>query len=114
MISKFDRAEAPIKGHFPKISRLSLASQERSTLTLVELVPMSRSRYEKSIDARDEAVDRFVKFMTDTSAVDTDHDGICRSRFRSTGRLANLQSDGLRIVPDPASSNGMLSPTATT
>ncbi len=37
---------------------------------------MPRSRYEKSIDARDKAVDRFVKFMTNKSAVDADRDGV--------------------------------------
>lgn len=42
---------------------------------------MSKSRYEKSIDARDEAVYRFVKFMTNKSAADADLDGVKCNRL---------------------------------
>ncbi|MGO9276939.1 MAG: hypothetical protein ACLP3Q_05305 [Streptosporangiaceae bacterium] len=78
----FDRAEALVKDNFRKIRKVALGLQERNTLmfdevvTLLEEVPMPRSRYEKSIDARHEAVDRFVKIMTNKSAVDADRDGV--------------------------------------
>ncbi len=51
---------------------------------------MSKSRYEKSIGARDEAVDRFVKFMTNKSAVDADHDGVKFNRLLDELSLAHI------------------------
>ncbi len=51
---------------------------------------MSKSRYEKSIDARDEAVYRFVKFMTNKSAADADLDGVKCNRLLDELALAHI------------------------
>jgi hypothetical protein len=51
---------------------------------------MPRNRYEKPIDARDEAVYRFVKFMTNKSAVDADRDGVKCNRLLDELALAHI------------------------